>query len=255
MESDELPRPGTCHPFELVEVLPVPGDRMVRVDTVPTLTFSDFPDPDTVGLATLSLTISGLRYTGSYKVDLVDRRVFFEPTGWLQPGIGFTMILRPEVRSLRGCRLEPPPPYPNGEPADAYYLRFHTLDPDVEAPPRDVPPPAPTFSEVQDLFAGRCAGGCHADEAVGPDPGACLAAPAAGLSLCPAEAHASLVGVPSRQVVRLVRVAPRDSARSYLLRKLLGAPPLVGHLAPPGGALTPDELHLISRWIDAGAAP
>ena len=76
-----------------------------------------------------------------------------------------------------------------------------------------------TFAEVQAIFDGQLRGSsCHLDPA-----GGCLAAPPAGLSLCAAEARDALVDVPSRQVGSLALVAPLDSARSYLLRKLLPA--------------------------------
>jgi len=53
----------------------------------------------------------------------------------------------------------------------------------------------------------------------------------------------------------MVRVQSHDSSRSYLLRKLLGAPPTVGHNGPPGGTQTADDLKSLARWIDLGAAP
>jgi hypothetical protein len=114
---------------------------------------------------------------------------------------------------------------------------------------------------VVDIFARHCAGSsCHLDTSSGrspEDPASCLRISAAGgrLSLCAADAHDNLVGVPSRQIARLVRVAPQDSARSYLLRKLLGAPPVVGHLGVPGDTLTDDELRALQSWIDTGAQP
>ena len=55
-------------------------------------------------------------------------------------------------------------------------------------------------------------------------------------------------------------VAPNDSPRSYLLRKLLPgdtpdmpAPTTLGHRCPPGAPLSRDELHAIAKWIDTGA--
>ena len=64
-----------------------------------------------------------------------------------------------------------------------------------------------------------------------------------------------MVGVISKQVSRLAIVAPRDSARSYLLRKLLGAPPVTGHQGPPEDALADAELVALQSWIDSGAPP
>ena len=58
---------------------------------------------------------------------------------------------------------------------------------------------------------------------------------------------------------RLSLVAPHDSARSYLLRKLLPgdtpdrpAPTTLGHRDPPDAPLTTDELRTIAKWIDDG---
>jgi len=55
-------------------------------------------------------------------------------------------------------------------------------------------------------------------------------------------------------------VEPGDSARSYLLRKLLPATPeggrlpgVAGHRDPPGEPLSEPELRLIAAWIDGGA--
>ena len=91
-------------------------------------------------------------------------------------------------------------------------------------------------------------GGCHLDDDDGADGGCAGAAPAAGLSLCAAEAWAALVDVPSRQTDALRLVEPGDSARSYLLRKLLPATAdggpiagVVGQREPPGAPLPEDR--------------
>ena len=87
-----------------------------------------------------------------------------------------------------------------------------------------------------------------------------MAPAAAGLSLCAADAWNALVGVPSRQVDELRLVEAGDSARSYLLRKLLpasaGGGPITGvsgQREPPGEPLPEDQLRLIAAWIDGGA--
>ena len=93
-------------------------------------------------------------------------------------------------------------------------------------------------------------------------PGGCLAAPYGGLSLCAAEARDALVDVPSREVSSLALVDPLDSARSYLLRKLLPAtagggpiPGTLGQREPPGPPLPPEQILTIAAWIDGGALP
>jgi hypothetical protein len=120
-------------------------------------------------------------------------------------------------------------------------------------------PVAPTpYAAVQPIFAARCAGvGCH--RARPEDGGGCLAMPAAGLSLCDAEAVDALVDVPSRQVNQLHLIEPHDSARSYLLRKLLPgdtpdrpAPSALGHRDPPDAPLSIDEQRAVASWIDDG---
>ena len=107
------------------------------------------------------------------------------------------------------------------------------------------------------LFGGHCAGGgCHLSRTGTPgSDAACPDTPAGALSLCARDAYDQLVGVPSVQAGRLVRVAPQDSSRSYLLRKLVGAPPLVGHTASPQNGLSRDDLLAVEAWIDTGALP
>jgi hypothetical protein len=256
--TDDLPHPGTCGALQLVDLVPAPDAHDVPGDVTLTLTFSDFPDPDTISTSTVVLFTGFYYHTGRYWVDLVDRRARFRPSGPLTPDLGYTLVIRPGIRSLRGCKLEPPPALAGGTRPAAYSFYFQIAS-EGAAPPADPPPPAATYRDVVGIFARHCAGSsCHLDVAGGrsaDDPSACLAEEAAGgrLSLCAAEAHGNLVGVPSRQIARLVRVAPRDSARSYLLRKLLGAPPVVGHLGVPNDTLTDDELHALQSWIDTGA--
>ncbi len=253
----DLPRPGTCDPFQLADVLPQPNARDVPPDVVPIVSFSDFPNPDTIGLSTIALYSGFFYHTGRYWVDLVERRALFQPSGTLTPGLGYTLVLRPGIRSLRGCRLEAPPDNTDGTRSDLYAFRFRIAETGTMLPPKPVPASA-TYQQVTDLFAKHCAGSaCHLDGDAGThlvDPAACLSDPAGGLSLCARDAHDRLVGVPSVQVTRLVRVAPRDSSRSYLLRKLIGAPPVVGHAGVPQDDLSRDDLHLIQRWIDTGAS-
>jgi hypothetical protein len=62
----------------------------------------------------------------------------------------------------------------------------------------------------------------------------------------------SLVGVPSIQQGTLLRVEANDSANSYRVHKLEGAPSIT---VPLGGApLDPALIAQVKSWIDAGAA-
>jgi hypothetical protein len=165
------------------------------------------------------------------------------PDGTLGSQLGYTVTVSPGVLSLAGC----------GGPFDQ--REFTTGTDRADLPP----PPVPALADVQAIFDARCAGSqCHAD----PMTLGCLPAPAAGLSLCAAEARDALVDVPSREVASLALVAPLDSARSYLIRKLLPAtvgggpiPGTLGQREPPGDPLPPDQLEAIAAWIDGGALP
>jgi hypothetical protein len=77
--------------------------------------------------------------------------------------------------------------------------------------------------------------------------------------LLPGAAYANLVGVPPANpdaaAAGLLRVAPGDPERSFLLRKLEGRlAPGEGEMMPRvGGRLPVSRIDLIRRWIAAGA--
>jgi hypothetical protein len=106
-----------------------------------------------------------------------------------------------------------------------------------------------TFATIQrKIFALSCAvESCHG------------AGSAGGLTLSNDVAYANLVGAePTNPVARaagLLRVAPGDPARSFLLDKLMGAL-VAGEGAPMpqvGAALPAARIDLVRRWIAAGA--
>ena len=242
--TDETPYPGECAPLHPVAWTP-PGDSVgVPTDIVIRVKFDDYPDPDTVRSGGLLVTTGFFWVPGSYGVDLPDKTVTLRPWRPLVGQLGYTLHLRPAIGSLAGC------------PGTVVEREFRTGD-----GPTGVPaPPTATLGSVQDIFDRRCSGGgCHLDTA-GQSPAGCLSAPAAGLSLCAPESWAALVQVPSRQTATLPLVEAGDSARSYLLRKLLpatadGGPVagVVGQREPPGAPLTDDELRTVAAWIDSGA--
>ena len=251
--KDQEPRPGSCTPFQLVSLTP-DGTTPVRTDSSFVFAFTDFPDPDSAVNANFGIFSGPYYYTAHETVDLVGRAIVFKPTSSLPAGLGFTLAMSGRISSLRGCPLTPPPPdLPGGKPANSYYFAIETVESGVQPPPPPPDNPPTTFAQVLDVMAGHCSGaGCHLD-ASGDGAGGCLAAPGGGLSLCAAQAFDSMVSVPSRQVSRLTIVVPRDSARSYLLRKLLAAPPVAGHQGPPDDSLTQDDLRALQSWIDDGA--
>jgi hypothetical protein len=242
--TDTQPYEGACEPLHVRSWFPPAGALDVPRDTTVRLVFDDYPDPDTVGLGGVIIT-TGVYYNGGvYGVDLIEKAITFHGLGSFRPQLGFNITVRPGLRSLHGCE------------ATMAQRSFRTGSAFAMAAP--TPPVARPMADVLPIFAASCAGGaCHraAD-------GQCLDAPAAGLSLCDSQARGALVHVPSRQVSNLDLVKPNDSARSYLLRKLLPgdtpdrpAPGALGHRDPPGAPLTNDELHVIARWIDSGANP
>lgn len=254
--TNQEPRQGSCTPFQLLSLTP-DGTSDVRTDTKFVYSFTDFPDPDSAINSNFGVFSGPYYYTAHEAVDLIGRAIVFKPTSSLPGGLGFTLAMSAQISSLRGCPLSPPPPdLPSGKPTTSYYFAIHTVEPNVDLPPEPPAPPPATFAQVLDVMAQHCAGaGCHLDAAgAGTDgTGGCLPAPGGGLSLCASQAFDSLVSVPSRQVSRLVIVVPRDSSRSYMLRKLLAAPPVAGHQGPPDDSLTEDDLRVLQSWIDDGA--
>jgi hypothetical protein len=241
--SNDAPYPGACTPLEPVAWTPAGFSVGAPTDVTIAVQFDDYPDPDTVRSDSLLLTTGYYWVPATYSVDLIHRTALLHPWAPLGGDLGYTVHLMPKLASLQGCPT-------------LYTLREFVTG----AGPAGTPlPPVPAFTDVQAIFASRCAGGCHLDASI-PAPG-CIPAAAAGLSLCAPDAWAALVGVPSREESRLELVQAGDSARSYLLRKLLpvppsGAPPAptLGHRDPPGGPpLDEAELETIAAWIDGGA--
>jgi hypothetical protein len=245
---DAQPYEGACEPLRVLAFNPLAGAQAVPRDTTISARFDDYPDPNTLGDAgdaSLLITTGVFYFPGVYAVDLIDKTISFRNPNGLRADLGFNINVRASLASLQGCAAVPE------------QRSFHTA---TAAPPALAPVVQTPYATVQKIFAGRCAGAaCHRADAA--DAGGCLPEPAAGLSLCDAEAVDALLDVPSRQRADLHLVEPNDSSRSYLLRKLLPgatpdvpAPTTLGHRDPPGAPLTDDELHAVASWIDTGPA-
>jgi hypothetical protein len=110
----------------------------------------------------------------------------------------------------------------------------------------------PTFSSIQrEIFSapdatGRACVNCHTNAGRNP---------AGGLNLLPDFSYAALVNVASVTNRGATRVVPGDANASILIRKLEGAPGLVGQRMPLGGPpyLTSGQMQIIRRWVDVGA--
>jgi hypothetical protein len=217
-----------------------PAGNASGAPTNPVITvgFDDYPDPDSVDGDGLALTTSIYWIPGTYSVDLVARTATLQPWANLIGELGYMVHVTPALRSLGGC------------PAAAADRQFRTGRSRTAHPA----PVVATLAEVQATFTTRCASGCHA--ATTSEGITCLDAPAGGVSLCPDEVWGALVDVASRQQVGARIVKPNDSARSYLLRKLLPPAP-TGAVAPAfghrGEGVTTAELQTLAAWIDGGA--
>jgi len=229
--------------MRVLEWTPRAAETNVPLNEAIRVRFGQYPDPDTADLGGLIVTTGPFYHPGTIRTDLIEKTITYDPAGGWRANLGYNVNLRAGLLSLQGCVAEPT------------QRSFRTALVASQAAPAPMPTP---YAAVQPIFAARCAGaGCH--RATAADGGGCLAAPAAGLSLCDADAVDALVDVPSRQVSRLHLVEARDSARSYLLRKLLPgdtpdvpAPTTLGHRDPPGDPLSNEELHVVAQWIDDG---
>ena len=240
--TNDTPYSGACVRLYPLAFVPLPNSVGVPTDIIFRITFNDYPDPDTVRSDSLLLTTGYFWVPATYGVDLIGKAAVMRPIHSLAGQLGYGLHLRPGLSSLAGC------------PGTTDELEFITGD----APSGHPPAETPTLASVQGILDAKCGGGCH----LGGDDGGtgCVAPAAAGLSLCAPDAWNALVGVPSRRVDQLRLVEPGDSARSYLLRKLLPASPgggpitgVSGQREPPGEPLPEDQLRLIAAWIDGGA--
>jgi hypothetical protein len=241
--TDEQPRPGSCPPLVVVEWTPAGLSTGIATNTDIKLTFSGYPDPDTVDGSDVILSSGIFTRFGSYDVDLISRSVRFRPYSQLTSNVTYMVTLLSDVRSLQGCE------------ARQEQRTFETGDGPTATP---APPEPPTSAAVLPILAASCGGnGCHRQSPV--DGGGCLSAPAKGLSLCDADAYDALVGESSRELASMKRVVPSDPARSYLLRKLIApddapiVPGTPGQRMPPGPPLEEAQLRTISDWIAGGA--
>ena len=111
----------------------------------------------------------------------------------------------------------------------------------------------PTFASIQrDVFETTDSSGrtscvsCHTNTG---------RVPAGGLNLNHDAAYDQLVNAGAVERAGAKRVAPGDSANSYLYLKLIGASGIVGRRMPQNGPpyLSDGQILIIQRWIDTGA--
>ncbi len=110
--------------------------------------------------------------------------------------------------------------------------------------------PIVSFDEVQAIFNASCTFvRCHGTGFI-----------AGGMDLEEGASFDELVGVPpvntSAREAGLLRVDPGNSANSFIVLKISGAPPEeFGRPMPLGGILSEADVRTIRAWVDQGANP
>jgi hypothetical protein len=233
------------------------ANGLIARDAVVRVVFDDYPDPDTALFGPLLLRSGKGNFDVDVRVDLANKSILVHPRSLLQPDAQYELLLAPDVRALDGRTV----------PAGGFVALIsvgETIAGTGGADPiswsRDVAPPLQ-----------QCSPACHAP-------------PQSLRSLDflrpPDDPMYGLIGVPSLSqegtAHPLARVQPLDSARSVLLRKLLGgnaheaagdppypemgidgrrmpiqANPLTQPVPPP--PLDLDTIKKIQLWIDQGA--
>jgi hypothetical protein len=230
-------------PFVVTAVSLSGGDAAAAqpVNPVLTVTFSDFPDPQSVTFPALRLgtRTSALEYL--YRIELAERRVVLWPKVDLLPENDYYVSVSTQARSLSGQALAVPS-----------QVRFRT-----SSYRRAIPPPQPAVtlqSLLDDVLRPRCASaGCHA--------GGSSKQAARGLdfSLSAAEVRRYLISTQEQSSHRsLLLVEPGAPERSALLRKILmrtGFTGSAGEPMPPllFSPLPPEAISLLEHWIWQGA--
>lgn len=231
------------------------ADGVARDATI-VIQLDDHPDPDTVSFGPILLRSGQSNFDATLSVDLLAQTIRIRPRSLLAANIQYEVVVQAGVAALDGRQVTSTVIAPIQVGATITNAAV---------------PPAPKWADVVPILAG-CAPACHSRTGASGAP----IPPARGLDLTgdPDDPVYGLINVPSVGLLGvgapLLRVAPGDSSRSVLVRKLLG-----GHRAshdpdyPEMGVdgrrmplaldnssatpLAPETIALIQRWIDGGA--
>ena len=201
---------------------PAEGAAGVPTDVVIEVGFDGWPEAPVVGGA-VRMTAGPQDVPVHVAVDLVGKRLRVTPARYreqpprlLDPDTGYTVAVAPALRAIGGATLK-----------QLFVLKFRTgLGPAGGSSAR----PAPGFALVwRDVVAEAACAGCHG----------------AGSPLDLSSEGAAYTALRKSSV-------PGDSARSLLLRLLVGTPDAGG---TPHAPLSDAQLALVRDWLDSGATP
>lgn len=211
------------------------------VNPVLTVTFTDFPDPQSVTFPALRLGTRTSAVEYLYRIELAESRVVLWPKVDLLPENDYYVSVSTQARSLSGQALAVPS-----------QVRFRTGSFRQAVPPTQS---VPTLQSLLDnVLRPRCAfAGCHS--------GSSSEQAARGLdfALSAADVRRYLISTPEQSSHRsLPLVEPGAPERSALLRKILmrtGFTGSAGEPMPPVlfSPLPPEAISLLEHWIRQGA--
>lgn len=230
---DPLPGPTG---FSVTGSTPANGASGVLRGSPVIVSFNDFPDPATTAPPAVVLRSNGgsgqAEITADARVDLIDKTLIVVPQTELDATTNYQLTLTTALASLSQRQLV--------NEVTISFTTGETSGGELQ------PPPQLTLSgNIQRIWDDPTDGcvrpGCHDSSGA-----------SAGLVLDAGSAAGDLIGRPAAEV-DLDRVRSGDPASSYLLRKVLGTPDIVGGRMPIGRVLPADEIRRISDWILGGA--
>jgi len=226
-DADPGPLPVGGGVLLATSTTPAAGAVGVPIDAPVDVFFSRPIDAPSLDRTDFRLFSGRSEFAGTIEVDLLESRVRFTPSAPLRPLLRHQAWISDRLRGLDASTLASP-----------LVFEFTTGEQTGGAP---APRPAVSAADVQPIWQRSCTA-CH-----GPP------VPVAGVDLSSiAAAERTAVGVAS-SASALLRVAPGDHARSYLMRKLIGSLGFVGLPMPPTDLLPAAQLRTIADWIDSGA--
>ncbi|HZS37332.1 MAG TPA: Ig-like domain-containing protein [Polyangia bacterium] len=229
------------------------------------LVLDDYPDPETAAFGPVLLRSGKGNFDVDVRVDLVGRAILVHPRSLLQPETEYEVLMNPNVRALDGRAIG----------GTGFAASITTGDVDAIADPMVFQTPPVSWSATVAPAMRNCSTDCHAgSNTMG------VVQRALDFDRGPGDPVFGLIDVPSLSQAGtahpLARVTPGDSARSVLVRKLIGgnaheasgdppypemgvdgrrmpiqADPLRNPSPPP--PFDDSAIAVIQAWIDQGA--